>query len=143
MVYGPKILQAPPFPQLVCSLTEAVTSGMQLEIVSHKTQHPVIGAPHDLHQWAWRWLEEQGLLAPTGPIKADRVFFCQTRESKLTTIGERGYDYFVDDLPEVFEEAHFPRGVGKILFDPNGLHADTPQWKVLRRWPELLECIRG
>lgn len=141
IVYGPEILRAEAFPGLHASLASIAAAGHILEIVSHKTRHPVIGPAHDLHAWAWRWLEQARLLAPLGPIDRKRVFFCETRGKKLDTIEGRHLELFVDDLPEVFADPRFPAATRKVLFDPHRQHGEVPGCHRLGCWSEFGACL--
>ena len=117
-VYGVRMLEAEAYPGVAKFLADARQAGIVVAIVSHKTRHPFIGPPHDLHAIARAWIKRH-LSDSSGPlIPADRIFFELTKEEKLTRIGAECFDCFVDDLPEILTASAFPTGTVPVLFDP-------------------------
>jgi len=59
-----------------------------------------------------------------------------TKEAKVDRIGSLRCDAFIDDLPEIFALAAFPRATRPILFDPADQFSDV---KFDRRasWAEI------
>ena len=51
------------------------------------------------------------------------IFFELTKEAKMARIGALERTIFIDDLPEFLDEAAFPKGVERLLFDPKGENA--------------------
>ena len=125
-VYGERMAEAEPFPGVIEFFKACREAGWEVAIVSHKTRQPVLGKPCDLHAAALRWLEERGFFDPAGAaLPRSAVFFELTRADKLARITALGCTHFIDDLPEVFAEAAFPK-IGRILFDPNRIYFDGP-----------------
>jgi hypothetical protein len=121
LAYGPRILDASPFPGALAAVAEFVHRGWEVFIISHKTQFPIVGAEYDLHEAARDWLIKNGLLGDVNsPLQSDQAYFELTKSDKLRRIEYIGCDWFIDDLPELLTDPGFPSNVGRILFDPHG-----------------------
>ncbi len=143
-VYGPRLNDAPPFPGALEFLGRCADESVDVAIISHKTRHPYRGPRYDLHASARRWLERHGVFDPARiGLPLSRVFFELTREGKLHRIAAMGCTHFVDDLPEFLAEPGFPDGVEKILFNPNGLHANGPDLHHAASWEEIGALLLG
>jgi hypothetical protein len=116
-VYGTRMDLASPYPGFADFVISARRAGHDLFVVSHKTRFPILGARHDLHAAARGFLTAQGL-SGEGRIDPSHVFFELTREAKAMRIARLGCDAFIDDLPEIFALADFPKTTRAILFDP-------------------------
>jgi hypothetical protein len=138
-IYGPRMIDAHPFPGVVEFFQACREAGIPVAIISHRTRFPYLGAQHDLHAAARKWLERHGFHDPGRiGLSSDRVFFEETKEEKLARIAELGCTHFIDDLPELFSHPLFPAGVRRILFDPEGQHELPPGVDVSTSWPHLL-----
>lgn len=122
IAYGPRIVDAEPWPGVKDFLRRCLANGVRVAIVSHKTRHPYRGEKHDLHAAAHAFLETHDFYSDTA-LSPDRVFLELTLAAKLARVGSLGCAAFVDDLPEVLSEPAFPANVRKVLFDPAGAHA--------------------
>jgi hypothetical protein len=142
--YGPRIVDAKPYPGVKDFLTRCRQANVRVVIISHKTKHPYLGPPYDLHQAAHAFLEAHGFYdtAVTGLTPAS-VFLELTKKAKLERIGTLGCDFFVDDLPEFLAEPAFPARPGKILFDPAGSCPDDPSYGRVRSWPDITAFLLG
>lgn len=140
-VYGARMELASPYPGFGEFVAAARKAGHALVIVSHKTRHPMLGAPHDLHAAARAFLATQGLVgAGRHQIAPTDVFFEVTKEAKVARIAALGCDAFVDDLPEIFALPDFPDHARRILFDPAGQFAELARQRNLDRcesWAEI------
>lgn len=118
-VYGARMLEADAFPGIVQFLHWARQAGVETCIVSHKTKHPFLGHPYDLHAIARQWIV-QNLHDDAGPLIPDeRIYFELTKAEKLARIEAVQVDYFIDDLPEILTATGFPASrTTPILFDP-------------------------
>lgn len=153
-VYGPRLIDAQPYPGVLEFFQAAARRGIEVRIVSHKTRHPFLGEQHDLHAAAWGWLEANGFFDPVRiGIRRDQVFLELTKESKHQRIGTLGCTHFIDDLPEFLLDPGFPTGVEGIHFDPcftakpeNGLRS-AQSWSQINREllanPAVLELARS
>jgi hypothetical protein len=136
VVYGARMTEAEPFPGVLEFLKASAKTGLDLSIVSHKTRHPIVGEPYDLHAAARTWLEKRGVFAL---IPRERVHFELTKPEKLARIGAIRCTHFLDDLPELLAEPTFPAGVERLLFDPLRAHpvqhgvAAVDSWFALRQ----------
>ena len=141
-VYGARMSEAEPFPQVMDFLRDALASGHGVSIISHKTRRPFRGEQHDLHAAARAWLESQGFFNPSIlGLAREQVFFEETKGEKLARIGSEGCALFIDDLPELLNEPSFPGGVRKVLFDPNDLYPDAAEWRRIRSWSEARATV--
>jgi hypothetical protein len=131
-VYGARMDLVSPYPGVTEFIRTAQALGHDVFIVSHKTKHPFLGPPYDLHVAARGFLAARGLVDPArGGIPEERAFFELTLAEKIARIHALKLDAFVDDLPELLAEETFPGQCRAILFDPDG-HAPDGQWKGRR-----------
>ena len=141
-VYGARMLEAEAFPGIVTFLHWARQTGIETCIVSHKTKHPFLGHPYDLHGIAREWIaqnlhDEAGALIPN-----ERVYFELTKVGKLARIDAVQVDYFIDDLPEILLAATFPARTTPILFDPARENDGTLPLSVAS-WDDMLTLLRS
>lgn len=137
-VYGARMAEADPFPGVREFFLAARRTGVRLAIVSHKTRHPCLGFPHDLHAAARAWLERQVFFAADGiGLRADDVFFELTKAEKLARIAAVGATHCIDDLPEILTAPAFPVHVARLLFDPQRAHGALAGVQSAASWCEL------
>jgi hypothetical protein len=121
-VYGARMDEAAAYPEVLDCLRWARDKGVNVSIVSHKTRHPFLGEPYDLHAAATHWIDLY-LQDAKGPlVKTEQVYFELTKEAKVKRILDIGCTVYVDDLPEILNANGFPEYTHKILFDPDGHH---------------------
>jgi hypothetical protein len=145
-VYGARMEEAEPFPCVEDFFRTAVSKGIQVYIISHKTRYPFRGPNYDLHDAALNWLDSRGFFAKKGiGISRENVFFETTKEDKLRRIEDMDCSYFIDDLPEFLMEDAFPRKTKRVLFAPS-LPANASMLSdevvVLRSWDEISKYFR-
>lgn len=137
-VYGPRLMDAQPYPGVLEFFHAAVRQGIEVRIISHKTKHPFLGEPHDLHAAAWGWLESNGFFDPERiGIRRDQVFLELTKESKHQRIGALGCTHFIDDLPEFLLDPGFPQGVERIHFDPCAIAKPGTGLRSAQSWSQV------
>ncbi len=119
-VYGARMDLVLPYPDVLDFVAQARAAGHDIAIVSHKTQHPFMGPPYDLHAAARGFLAAQRFDVP--------AHFELTLPEKIARIAALRCDAFIDDLPELLAEPDFPQPTRAILFDPDG-HAPDGTWK--------------
>jgi hypothetical protein len=108
--------------------------------VSHKTKHPFLGPQYDLHKAAREWILSN-LNDKNHPlIASEHIYFELTKELKVARISRIGCNFFIDDLPEIFENSQFPLQAKKILFDPGNHHLNLGLIR-LKNWPDLPSII--
>ena len=134
LVYGARMSEAAPFPGVHAFFARCRERGVPVHIISHKTRHPFLGPPYDLHQAAHDWLAAHG-------FQASQVHFELTKADKLKRIAQEGCSCFIDDLPEFLAEAAFPAGVERILFQPAGNPAPDPRWHHAASWPAIEDLV--
>ena len=144
LVYGARLMDAPPFPGVRAFLAQCRQRGIPVSVISHKTPQPVLGPAHDLHQAAHEWLARQAFYdAETTGLSAEQVYFEPTKQEKLARIRATGCTHFVDDLPEFLEESEFPTGVARILFDPAGAHPAAGPFHRVTSWDAITAYVLG
>lgn len=142
IAYGPRIVDAEPFPGVLDFLARSRRAAVDVAIISHKTRRPYRGGNHDLHAAAHAFLEVHGFYeyAVSG-LTPDRVYFECTLDAKLARIGSLGCTAFVDDLPELLNEPAFPGEVRKVLFDPADTHTRDSRFDRASSWVECGDCL--
>lgn len=142
-VYGPGILDAKPFDGVVDFFVHCKKHKNKVYIISHKTLYPFLGSKYNLHKYAHKWLEQQGFYdsAKIGLAKKN-VFFELTKEEKLKRIVKQKCTHYIDDLPEFLSEHKFPKGVNRILFDPNKKYHNKVDFECVVSWRELIKKIK-
>jgi len=141
-VYGHRMSEASVYPGVIDSLKWARKYGIKLSIVSHKTKYPFLGPQYDLHEAALEWIK-CNLNDQNQPlITSENIFFELTKELKVARISRVGCSFFIDDLPEIFENSEFQLQVKKILFDPDNHHY-SQDFIRLNKWPELPGILGG
>lgn len=142
-VYGARMQDAEIFPGVIEFFKQARSKDIDLVIVSHKTQYPFLGRRYDLHQSAREWMlsnlrDDEGLL-----IESDAIFFETEKTEKARRIAMLACDYFVDDLPEIFELEQFPKITVPVLFDPDSFYTETNcKWSKIASWKSAWEVIK-
>lgn len=136
-VYGPRILDAKPFPGVCEFLAACREKGHEIHVISHKSEYAAndVNRECSLRLMALRWFEASGFFSEELGLSPERVYFADTRAEKVARVAAIGCAVFVDDLIETFEEKGFPRNVRRILF-ADGSDFDgsvAPDWKTVAR----------
>jgi len=142
-VYGCYIEQATPFPGVADFFHACSRAGVEIQIISHKTQRPFAGPDADLHVAARDWLRRHHLLDASHESPGRRVFFEATKQDKLTRIANVPCDWFIDDLPEFLAEPGFPQAVRTLLFDPHDMHHTAESLQRATSWQQITDLILG
>ena len=142
-VYGPSTLKAKPFAGVLDFFVHCKKQRSKVYIISHKTIHPFLGSKYNLHKYAHKWLEQNAFYntKKTGLSKND-VFFELTKEEKLNRIIIQKCTHYIDDLPEFLGEESFPKGIKRILFDPNRKYKNKKEFDSISSWKEMAEKIK-
>ena len=135
-LYGPLMQEAGLFAGAADALNDWQSSGAEVFVVSHRTRHPIAGDKHDLHAYARRWIEEQGL-------HVGGIFFEESKGAKVGRIRSLQCDFFIDDLPEVLTRHDFPAGTRRILFDPGLSHGVIAGVQTATTWGEVEVLVRS
>ena len=135
-VYGARMQEADAYPGALEFLRWAVRQGIDVCIISHKTRYPYLGTRHDLHEAARKWVSRY-LVEGSRPLLAPgNVFFELSKEDKVSRITACACDAYIDDLPEILLAPTFPQATQRILFDPDGHHAESPLLRM-RSWDDI------
>lgn len=142
IAYGPSTLDAIPFDGVIDFFMNCKKKKIKAYIISHKTLHPFRGSKYNLHEYAQKWLEENGFYNPKKiGLSKNHVFFELNKEDKIKRIVKQRCTHFIDDLPEFFAEEKFPSNVVRILFDPNGKCKDI-SFECIASWHEMVKKIK-
>jgi hypothetical protein len=144
LVYGKYMHRAKMMPSVANFLLKCKVQNHNVFIVSHKTEYGHFDPEKiSLRRAALKWMEAKRFFDQEYfGINKENVFFADTREEKVKKIGLLKCDWFIDDLPEVFEEILFPSDTKKILFGsykPEHFHKTT----ILNSWRKISEKILG
>ena len=139
-IYGRGIYNANLYLGVRQFLKESVGNGIELFVVSHKTEFGHFDeSKTNLREAASSFLEKQGVF---DYIKKENIFFEATREGKISKIKMLGLDCFIDDLKEVLSNKEFPKKVKKILFSTRSseesLNADIDGFKC---WQDISQYL--
>jgi hypothetical protein len=140
-VYGARMDEALPYPGAIDFFDWARTERIDLAIVSHKTRHPILGCPYDLHEAARGWVRKFLIDIKQPLIDAADVYFEPTKRAKLARIAALDLGCFIDDLPEILLAAGFPERTSGLLFDFDGTHARDQRIPAFRSWNQLKQHI--
>jgi hypothetical protein len=140
-VYGARMAEANAFPGVLEFMRNGRNLGWELYIVSHKTRYAVRGRQYNLHRAAREWVtahlnDERGALIGEGDL-----FFELTTEAKIARVNDLGSHYLIDDLPELLRSAQLPKHIRRILFDPEGTHADDGILIPFTNWSAIGKYI--
>jgi hypothetical protein len=142
LVYGARMGEADPYPGVLDFLHACRRTAIPVFVVSHKTRHPFLGEPYDLHAAALAWLQNHGFFDPDRlGLPRDHVFFELTKQAKLQRIAACRCTHFIDDLPEFLAEPAFPPRVDRLLFDPNRLYPGETRFRLLHAWPDAATTL--
>jgi len=137
-VYGKGIGGAELFPGVREFLAACRTNGASVFVVSHKTQFGHQDSDRtDLRVAARDWLHTSRLVGTErSAFAANDVYFEDTQAAKVERLASLGLDVFIDDLVEVFEQPHYPRGIKSILFAASVSGTDG-HYKSVANWADI------
>ena len=83
-VYGKRILEASPAPNVDLVIKELISIGCDVSIISHKSLYPYKGPKYDLHKSAMLWLEKNNFFDKEKVgLSRYKVHFNLTKEDKI------------------------------------------------------------
>jgi hypothetical protein len=140
-VYGRGIAQASLNQGVEDFLKTCVQQGIQVYVVSHKTEFSRYDADQvNLRQAALDWMSANRFFSSGGMgLHRTQVYFETTRSQKIGRLQSLGCTHFIDDLEEVFLERNFPDGIEKILFSPQAVSGSSGDMKVFQSWGRIYE----
>jgi hypothetical protein len=145
LAYGKFMFRAEMMPGVARFLLKCRSREHEVFIISHKTEYGHFDQEKiSLRKQALKWMEAKRFFDTYYfDIKKENVFFSDTRQEKVSKIAKLECDYFIDDLPEVFEEAMFPGDTQKILFNPYGSTKDSDALTLLGNWEDISIHLLG
>ena len=144
IIYGNYILEAPVQVYLKSALINLRKLGHQISIVSHKTKYPIEGDKINLHEAAFKWLEENNFI--NKDILGNdykNIFFEESLSDKINRIHQLKCDFYIDDLPKILYLIN--DNVIKILFNSNTNMKISRENKFINldRWDKLVSIIES
>ena len=116
-IYGHSIHEAEPAEGAEDFLGWLQQMGIPAIVVSHKSEFAAASPEGpNLREAALQWMDTNGLFAEYTGLSSQKVYFESSRAEKVDRIGELGCTHFIDDLPGVFAEPHFPQSARQVLF---------------------------
>ena len=138
-VYGKRILEASPAPNVDLAIKKIIDNGFDVSIISHKSLNPYKGPKYNLHEAAMSWLEKNKFFEEKKVgLSEKNVFFNLTKEEKVNKIEAIGCDYFIDDLPEIL--SLIQKRTTKILYSPNN-NFNQNDYIILKKWDDLIKIL--
>ncbi len=141
-VYGEKMKEAEIFDGFIEFLNFARNKSFSIVIISHKTRYPYSGKKYDLHVAAEEWILDRLSETKINFKYLQNFFFLSSKEEKVDKIAQEKCDYFIDDLPEIFEIENFPKETKKILFDPLSSFKNKTNLTRVKDWHEFTSLIQ-
>lgn len=141
-VYGSGIGGAVMFEGVDTFLRRARAAGHEVLIVSHKTEYGHFDpARVNLRQAALAWMRDKGFFSGDGfGLPIENVRFAATRSEKIEQIARLAFTHFIDDLPEVLDDAAFPPEVVRILFT-NGARTECNRPDAFAHWRDIADAV--
>ena len=142
-VYGKRMLDADIYPGFIDFLSFASKNRIEVLIVSHKTIYPYLGYKYNLHDAAKGFIAKFLKNKNQDLVNKNNIFFELTKENKALRISKESCDFFIDDLPEIFELNDFPSATKKILFDPDFIHKSFDDGIVCKSWENIQHIVNN
>ncbi len=124
----------------------AATPGIQIFIVSHKTEFGHFDETGtNLRNAARQWMRNNGFFDPMKyAIPEAHLFFESTQEEKVARIASLQCNVFIDDLAELFSNPSFPCNTKKILFSSTAKNESILRVDyVCSDWAEVEASVFG
>jgi len=141
LVYGEKMPGALIYEGFKNFVDFASKEKVELCIISHKTLYPFLGKKFNLHKSAKSWIAENLNHNSEQFIDQENTFFEISQDLKVSRIKQQNCDYFIDDLPEIFENENFPTQTTKLLFCPN-TNPPIINYKVFQSWSLIKKFLQ-
>ena len=117
LIYGKEIFKAKLFNNFTDFIMESRKKNYFLQIVSHKTEFSNLTRKNpNLREMAIAWMKKNEFFSKLG-FKLSDIHFESTREEKIKLINSIGFDYFIDDLEEVFLNKKWSKNIKPILLN--------------------------
>ena len=135
-VYGKRMSEVEMFNGFINFYDFLIKKNIEVVIISHKTRFPYSGEKFDLRNSALSWIEKN-LSTNQGKFPRRNIFFEDTKEKKALRIKRENCDFFIDDLPEIFELSEFPQKPIKILFNPEKRKISLHDVLLFENWNSI------
>jgi hypothetical protein len=151
LAYGTRINEATPFPGAQDFIDRCGRAGVDIYVISHKTERPYAGGDVNLRVAARDWLATNGFFGGGG-LAPERVYFEATREQKIARIEQVGCTHFIDDLVEFLAEPGLRPDLVRILFEPRDASeplvpsrdpAEHEPWLRAQSWDDVATLVFG
>lgn len=140
IIYGERILEASVFEGLDHFLRHCKSEGVDISIISHKSEYPALGPKNNLRVAAKKWLQLNGFFDKSAyGLTEASVFFESTIYFKVMRIGIENCTFFIDDLKDIFDETDFPSEVIKVLFSQDKI--SMPNGYICNSWKSIENLI--
>ena len=143
-IYGNHIFEAPVQVYLKSTLINLRKLGHKISIISHKTKYPIEGDKINLHEAAFKWLEENDFINDNILGKDYKnIFFEESLSEKINRIHQLRCDFYIDDLPKILYLLN--DNLIKILFNSNTNMKISRENKFINldRWDKLVSIIES
>ena len=145
-VYGKRIHEAQPMPDLINFLIYCRKLSIPFVIISHKTQFGHFDTSKtNLREAACAWLSNQKFFESNYiGLQHQDVYFTETRDEKLQMIEMQQCTIFIDDLLEVLMDSHFPDHVMRIWYALNigNLCSIPDKVVVIENWRQAIKIFK-
>ncbi len=117
LIYGKEIFKAKLFNNFNTFINECRKNNFFLQIVSHKTEvSNLTKSGPRLREYAIKWMNENNFFS-NFKFKISDIHFENTKSKKIDKINSIGFDYFIDDLEEIFLNKKWSNKTTPILFN--------------------------
>ena len=142
IVYGTKMAEASLAPGVKNFIKTCIKNNVHISIISHKTRYSKKEPKKNLHNSALKWMKKNNFFNASGlGLKRENIFFENLRKNKLDRIIKENCSIFIDDLPEIFAESKFPKGITKVLYDSRKIHSAANNVIKCSNWKEIENLV--
>ena len=130
MVYGQYMKNAEIMDGFENFLTISKHLNIDICIISHKTKYGHFDKKKiDLRKEALKWIKKNKIL------DANKVYFADTREEKISLINDLNCDIFIDDLIEVLDHDNLDKNIRKIHLSSSNSSKikNFPNWHEIKK----------
>ena len=117
LIYGKEIFKAKLFSNFIDFILESRKKNYFLQIISHKTEvSNLTKKGPNLRKASMDWMNQNKFFSNL-EFKPTDIHFESTRMEKIKKINSIGFDYFIDDLEEIFINKNWSKNIRPILFN--------------------------
>ncbi|PPR79038.1 MAG: hypothetical protein CFH01_00649 [Alphaproteobacteria bacterium MarineAlpha2_Bin1] len=124
LIYGNEIFKASLFNNFSAFIKESRKNNFFLQIVSHKTEvSNLTKSGPKLRENAIEWMSKNNFFSNFN-FKITDIHFESTKSKKIDKINSIGFDFFIDDLEEIFLNDKWSHKITPILFNKKSTGKD-------------------